>query len=151
MSDEPAAEFTPEQITEHAQGNLTAFILTTFAYLKDRGLSTEEFVRYVGQRFAPSWDEVKDHPLPEITRIAALNIVSSGARLRSISGDDTHAEAVVSGWPSEESRSAFGLTMEDLDPFWNIYQPVADYLRLKYSWERQDDAITLRFTLSSEA
>lgn len=151
MSDASPTAFTTEQITEHAQANLTAIILTTFAYLQDHALSRDEYVQYVGHRLAPGWEEVKDHPLPDITRIAALNVVSGGARLRSLSGDDTQAEAVVTGWPTEELRSALGVTLDDLDPFWNIYQPIAAHLGLRYSWERHGDALTLRFTRAREA
>ena len=146
MSDATPAAFSAEQLAEQARDNVTAFILITLAYLKDCHLSPGEYVTYVGQRFASSWHDVQGQPLVDITRLAALNIVSSGGVLQSLSGNDLQAEAVVTGWPSEEWRAVFGLTLDDLDPFWNIYVPIADYLGLKYSWQRQEDAVTLRFT-----
>lgn len=149
MSDPPSTPFSAAQLAEQAQGNVTAFILITLAYLKDRHLSPDEYVTYVGHHFAASWHAVQEHSLVDITRLAALNIVSAGGLLQSLSGDDTHAEAVVTGWPAAEWRAAFGLTLDDLDPFWNIYQPIADELGLKYSWQRHDDAVTLRFTRPS--
>ncbi len=146
MSDATPTAFSAEHLAEQAQGNVTAFILTTLAYLKDRHLSPDDYVTYVGQRFAASWDELQGRPVTEITRMAALNVVSAGAVLHALSGDDTQAEAVVTGWPSEEWCAAVGLTLDDLDPFWNIYAPIADYLGLAYSWQRHGEAVTLRFT-----
>ena len=43
----------------------------------------------------------------ELATGAARNCVSFGAELRSISGDDSRAEAVVAAWPSEEDLKFF--------------------------------------------
>ena len=83
MSDAANTEFTPEELLSQAQGNATAFVLTTFAFLKERGLSVDDYVTYFGNRFASDWEELRGQPVAEVARTAALNVVSVGGTLRS--------------------------------------------------------------------
>ncbi len=91
------AEFTPEQVLRQAQGNATATVLVTIAYLKERGLPVEEWVAYTGRRFAMGWEALRGQGAAAVARVAALNVVSVGGELVALSGDDTRAEAVVRG------------------------------------------------------
>ena len=91
MTDAIEGEFSPEEISFQAQNNATALALTALAYLKERGLDLDEYVAFHGRRFAPAWEELRGRPVVEAARLAALNAVSLGATLRSLSGDDTSA------------------------------------------------------------
>ncbi len=53
MSDEMKTTFTPEQISQQAQGNFNGILLVMFAYLKENALSVDEFCAFSGHRFAP--------------------------------------------------------------------------------------------------
>jgi hypothetical protein len=91
MSDATNAEFTPEEVLSQAQGNATAFILTTYAYLKERDLDLDEYVSFHGRRFALVWEELRGELVVEVARLVALNAVSVSATLRSLSGDERGA------------------------------------------------------------
>ena len=147
MSDEMKTTFTPEQISQQSQGNFNAFCLVAVAYLKEHALSTDEFWSFVGRRFAPRWQ----HGLTakEIARWAALNMVSAGGNLRSISGDESQAEAVLRGWPSEDSLVFVGVTREDADSMWGSFGPIAESLGYGYQWHRQGDEVTMTFSRRS--
>jgi hypothetical protein len=54
VSDSTNAQFTQEEVLEMAQGNATAFVLTTFAYLKERGLDPDEYVAFSDARLHPA-------------------------------------------------------------------------------------------------
>jgi len=54
MSDATNTEFTREQLSSQAQGNATAFVLTTFAHLKERGLDPEEYAAFSGAVSRPA-------------------------------------------------------------------------------------------------
>src|ERR687893_2293752 len=95
MSDAASTEFSPEEVSSQAQGNATALALTALAYLKERGLDLDEYVAFHGRRFAPVWEELRGRPVVEAARLAALNAVSLGATLISLSGDDRRAEVLV--------------------------------------------------------
>jgi hypothetical protein len=53
-------ELTTEDLWARAMGNATAFVLTTFAYLEERGMAVEDYVDFFGRQFAPGWDELRD-------------------------------------------------------------------------------------------
>lgn len=79
-----AAEFSTEDLLSQAQGNATAFVLATTAYMKERGLETDEYVAFFGGQFAPGWEEMRSQPVLEVARSAATNAVSIGGELRSL-------------------------------------------------------------------
>ena len=139
-------EFTSEHVFQQAQGNLTAFILGTIAYFKEQGRTPQEWVTFIGKKFAPSWDDVKGQGAKAAMEVAVLNFVSTGGTVQAFIGDETRAEAIVANWPPAELMQPFGLTLEDIDPFHEIFNPIAAYLNLRYAWHRQDNQITMTFT-----
>jgi hypothetical protein len=139
MSDATNTEFTSEEILSQAQGNATAFVLTTFVYLNERGLDIDEFVELHGRLFAPAWEELRGEPVVEAARLAALNAVSVGATLRSLSGDDTRAEVHVAGWPDDEFLEMLQLSREDGERQHNAFRPIMEHLGIHYEWQREED------------
>ena len=89
--------------------------------------------------------ELRGAPVREVARAAALNFVSVGPSLGSLSGDDERAEALIAGWPEEEQLSEMGLTPADSEPFWSIYEPIMEHLGISYAWERQEGAVRMTF------
>jgi hypothetical protein len=145
VSDSTNTHFTQEEVLEMAQGNATAFILTAFAYLKQRGLDPDEYVAFFGRQVTPGWEEMRGRPVAEVARVAALNPVSVGATLLSLSGDDTHAEVLLAGWPDEEFMSELRLTQSDSDRLLNAFEPIMEYLGIRYAWQREGEAVRLSF------
>src|SRR5215210_1106977 len=88
MTDASNMEFTTDELLSYAQGNATAFVLATIAYLKEQGLAVDDYVRFFGRRFAPGWGELRSEPVTAVARTAAMNAVSVGGTLRSFSGDE---------------------------------------------------------------
>ena len=150
MSDAANTHFTQEETLAHAQGNATAFVLSAFAFLKERSLDPDEYVAFFGGWVAPGWEEMRGRPVAEVAREAALNVVSVGGELRSLSGDDTSAEVLVAGWPGEELLSELRLTQGEGDRPWNAFKPIMEHLGLGYGWQRQDDAVRMTVELESK-
>ena len=145
MSDAANTPFAQEEICAQAQSNAAAWVLTTIAYLKERGSAVEEYVAYHGSRFAPAWEGLRSRPVEEVAQLVALNAVSVGGTLRSLSSDDGRAEVLVEGWPDEELLSFLPLDRDDSDHIWNTYKPIMEYLGLGYAWQRQDDVVKITF------
>lgn len=139
----PHVAFTPEQVTERGQDNWQHVLFGTMAYLKERGLSVEDWAVFLGGLFAPGWGH--GYTARHFMEQAALNVVSAGASVRSMSGHDTWAESVVGDWPpqgklaSERFNHYFGLTQDDVDQFWEVFRPIAEYLGFRYEWNRESD------------
>jgi hypothetical protein len=138
-------EFTSEQLYQQAQGNLTAFIVGTMAYLKEQGRTPEEWVTSIGKRFAPGWESEKGRAKVAMQSVV-LNLLSAGGSLHSLTGDDTQAEAVIADWPSADVLELFGLSLEDVDPIHTIFTPIAASLNLRYEWHRAGNQVTFRFS-----
>jgi hypothetical protein len=139
MTDAANVEFTTEELLAQAQGNATAFVLATIAYLKEQGLAVDDFVKFFGLRFAPGWEELRSQPVLAVARTAALNAVSVGGTLRSLSGDEAHAEMVIEGWPDEEISGALGLSRGDGEAMWDSFEPIMEHIGIRYSWRHEED------------
>jgi hypothetical protein len=143
MPEEEDVTFTDEEICQRAQGNANIMSLGTILYLKQHTLSIDEYWAFMGRIAAPGWTQ--GLTAKELATGAARNWVSFGGELRSISGDESRAEAVVAGWPSEEDLRFFALTQKEADAIWVCLEPIASALGYRYEWRRQGDEVTMAF------
>ena len=135
--------FPPEEICAQAQGNAAAWILTMIAYLKERGGPVEDCVAYHGLIFAPAWEELRGSPVEEVAQLVALNALSVGSTLRSLSSEEGRAEMLVEGWPDEELLGFLPLDRDECDRIWDTYRPIMEHLGLGYAWQREDDVVKI--------
>jgi hypothetical protein len=136
-------EFTNEEVLQQAKANAQALSLVTTGYFKEKGLPVDEFWSFVGEKFTLGWDPLKGKGARVAMRTFALNMVSVGGTLESLSGDEARAEAVISGWPSPDLLQAFGGSQSDVDRMYAVFGPIAELLGLQYEWRRQGDRVTL--------
>ena len=139
MTDAANTRFTTDELLPYAQGNATAFVLATIAYLKEHDLAVDDYVRFFGSRFAPGWEELRDEPLTTVARTAAMNAVSVGGTLRSFSGGEERAEVIIEGWPDEEILDVLGLERGDGEAMWDSFEPIMAHLDIRYAWEHEED------------
>ena len=144
MTEASNTEFTTEELLSAAQGNATAFVLTTIAYLKERGLDVEDFVAFFGRQFAPGWEELRGQQAVAVAQTVARNAVSVGCTLGSLSGDETRAEVLITAWPdAEELSSVLGLEPNAGDAMWDSFYPIMDRVGIRYTWQREDGTVRL--------
>jgi hypothetical protein len=149
MTDAADAQFTTEDLLSSAQGNATAFVLSTIAYLKEQDLAVDDYVRFFGSKFAPGWEELRDQPIA-VARRVAKNAVSVGGTLRSLSGDEERAEAIIEGWPDEGISGTLGLRHGEGEAMWDSFEPIMEHIGIRYSWGHEEDgAVRLTFERGS--
>jgi hypothetical protein len=136
-------EFTSDEVLQQAKANAQALSLVTLGYIKEKRLPTDEFWSFVGEKFTLGWDSLKGKGARAAMRIFALNMVSVGGTLESLSGDEARAEAIIADWPSPDLLQAFGVSRDDVDRMYVVFEPIADLLGLRYEWHRQGDRVTL--------
>ncbi len=139
-------QFSPEQLYEQAQGNATALVLGTVAFLKERGVDVGEWSADFGRRVAPGWEELRGQGAHGVMEIVALNFVSVGGSLQSLTGDDNQADAVFEGWPPQEMLDLFNLSQSAAEPFWESLRPIAQYLGFNCDLRRDGTRVTVRFS-----
>ena len=144
-------EITTEDLWAKAKGNAAAFVLTTFAYLEERGMAVEDYVAFFGRQFAPGWDGLRDQPVIDLARAVASNAVSVGCTLGSLSGDETRAEVLITGWPdAEQTSGVLGLDPHAGDAMWDSFYPIMDRVGIRYTWQREDGTVRLTYERENE-
>jgi hypothetical protein len=136
-------EFTKDELLQQAKMNAQALSLVAVGYVKEKGLSPDEFWSFVGEKFTLGWDSLQGKGALVAMRTFALNMVSVGGTLESLSGDQARAEAIIADWPSPDLLQAFEVGQGDIDRMYAVFQPIADVLDLRYEWRRQGDRVTL--------
>ncbi len=108
--------FSPEVLLEQARGNETAFWHLALLWARQRDGSADGWAEFVGEQFAPSWDELGDRASAlEVARLAGLNVATTAdMRPVALTGDDSRAELVIEG-PEDHWLSQFGTTREESD------------------------------------
>ena len=142
--DEALALEEVEELLDHAEEIVTALILATAAYTKERGIPFSDWVEFVSTRVAPTWDDAPGSSPIDVARLAALNVVASGGEVYELAGDESRA-LLRCTWPEAEDLAYFGLTREDVDPFFEAYVPISAHLGLTYAHRRDGDEVTLEF------
>ncbi len=136
-------EFTNDEVLQQAKANAQALGLVSTAYVKAKGLPVSDYWSFVGEKFTSGWESLQGKGALAAMRMFALNMVSVGGALDSLSGDERRAEAVISGWPSTEMAEGFGVDNGDADSAYAVFDAIAGLLGLKYQWSRQGERVTL--------
>ncbi len=144
----PDLQFTSDQLLEQARGNATALTLATFAFFKAQGWALEQLVDFMGTQLARGWETMRGQGAINTMDFVALNMVSYGAKLESLAGDDSKATAIISNWPPRQWLDYFGLTAKDVDAWADLFKPIAASLNLNY--ERSNDGEKLVYTISRQ-
>ncbi len=146
MSDQmQGVEFTPEEICTQATGNAIAGGLALVRYARELGESPEVVAAWLGRTFAPGWEEMRGQGALNTMRTLALNLVSLGCDVRSLTGDERRAEAVAAGWPGDDNLMFFGVSQNEADALFGVFGPIAQDLDLRYDWQREGDTVRMTF------
>ena len=136
-------EFKRDEVLQQAKANAQALFVVTVGYITEKGLPLDEFSSYVGEKFTLGWEPLRGRGALAAMRMFALNMVSVGGALESLSGDEARAEATIAGWPSPDLLRGFGVSRDDADRAYAVFEAIAAVLGLKYEWRRQGDRVTL--------
>jgi hypothetical protein len=142
----PEPTFTFEQIRHQAQENALAYLLASVVYCKEQRHSPQQFMAAVGHTLAPGWRGLKDHGAQVVMDRLALHVASLGGTLVATAGDDAVAYATFAHLPSADVLKSFGLTRDEVDAIWDIFQPIAASLKLEYAWSREQDQVTFKLS-----
>ena len=140
-------DFSPEQLLEQARGNQTALWHLGLRWARERDGSVDAWARFVGEQFAPGWDEMADHASAhEVARLAALNLATTAdMRPVKLSGDDLQAEVVIEG-PDEQSLTEWESKREDNDRANElIFRAIAERLGMTLEARRDEAGLHLVF------
>lgn len=139
-------QFTPEQVLEQAKGNSAALTLATVAFFKLQGWELEQLVNFMGTQLARGWETMRGQGALSTMNFVVLNMVSYGAKLVSLVGDESYATAIISKWPPRQWLDYFDLTTQDVDAWSDLFKPIA--VSLNFDYTRSNDGDKLIYTIS---
>lgn len=139
-------QFTAEQIAAQSMSNLNSYILLTMAYLKERGESVEDWLHFIGRKFVQTWPGLQESGLKEIASGIVINNLSAGAKLISFSGDDSHVELILEGWPSNHNIAWSGVSWEESQLIHGVLSPVFEHLGLNYVWSIDEKRVKIELS-----
>jgi hypothetical protein len=139
-------EFTPRQIASQSAANLTSYILLTMAFLKTKGESPTEWLHYLGNNFMSTWPRLAESKLPELAESIVLNNLSGGAKLVSLSGDDTQIEIILEQWPHDNLLAFSGVSWEESQLIHEVLRPVFEQINVNYLWKIKDRQVIIELS-----
>jgi hypothetical protein len=144
-------DFGTERLLEQARGNQTAIWHLAVRRAREQEGSVEGWASYVGEDFAPSWDELGESASAlDVARAAALNIATTAdMRPTALEGDETRAVVTAEG-PESEWTDPMGTSVEDLDRVNEIiFSAIARRRGLTLTQERTGGTFRLVFERTS--
>lgn len=141
MSD---TEFSTERLLEQASGNQSAFFFVSVRWARERDGSVDGWARFVGDRFADSWESMRGAGAREVAGVVGLNFAcSADSKFVGLEGDASRAEAVIEG-PDAEWLQDWGVSLEDNDRAYElIFRPIAEHLGHALEVRREGDRLRL--------
>ncbi len=139
-------DFSTDELLEQARGNQTAIWHLAVRWAREQG-SVDDWASFVGDNFAPSWDEMGSaSSAVDVARMAGLNIATTAdMRPVDLSGDASRAVLTVEG-PEQEWIESIGTDARDLDRTTElIFRPIAERRGLTLSMHRDGSTFSLTF------
>jgi hypothetical protein len=140
-------DFTPDELLEQARGNQSAFWHLALRWARDHEGSVDAWARFVGEQFAPSWDELGENASAHrVAELAAFNMATTAdMRPVAVRGDDSRAEVVIAG-PDHEWLTSWGTLRDDSDRANElIFRHIAERRGLTLEADRESDGLHLVF------
>ena len=140
-----ALQFSQEQLASQSKDNAEGWLLGTISYFASKDIGLEEWIDYVGKKFAIGWENIENKGAKNIAWWAALGWVSVGASLISFSGDAARAEAELE-FPGAEAAELWNIKAPDAHKLNRVFFPIAAQVGLKFDWQSEGQQFKIIFS-----
>jgi hypothetical protein len=134
-----------EVLLDGAQMALSAFLTGTMGFLKERNISIQEWVSYIGEQFEGSLGDLEGEEAGRVMEhLLTLQVLPLGAEV--ISGQTTQDKAEVTltplpsravlekfGTTPRELLRGFGVSQRDFEAIYAMYEPAAKAIGLRFT------------------
>jgi len=139
-----------EVLLDGAQMSLTALIVGTISFLKQRGLPVKSWVSYIGEQFDGALADLEGEEISEVmSHLLTLELMPMGVEVLSTQATTDKVEVEVSSLPSQsvlekfgttpkELLKGFGVTKREFASMYAMYEPAAKAIGLKFSHRSKD-------------
>ena len=141
---------TLKQKWQRAKNNLDLFMIAGISYVKSQGKPVADFGKYLGELFAPNWEEAKGKGVWGFVEGIYRNwqvLRGFNLRLQYVSKTSIEAKIQGIGEASLKTWTESGVTKEDYFRFYGqLMVTITDYLGLEYKQEVEEDWIYFTVT-----
>jgi hypothetical protein len=138
--------YTNDELNNYRVGNYTVMTLMPLRYLSEKNISVEDFAKFLGKNLAITWQKHKDAPLAAKAKLIAMNYAAAGAENISFEEKNQELTITIGNWPHPGFLQALGMTKSMVDDFNYVWEPIAEFLGLKFKFESTDTGYILKFT-----
>ena len=139
-----------EQKLDRTVTNLAAFITSSIAYTKSMGKTAEDYGKFIGETFTPSWEGAKGKGISPFIQGMYRNLQpDKNFRMEILSESKTSVEGRMNryGEATVKAYARTGVTNEEVDAcFGKVWETIANYLGLEYKQKAEGDWIVFTIT-----
>jgi len=146
-----AKQNVPKQVLlDGAQMALAGFLAGTLGFLKERNMSIQEWVSYIGEQFEGSLGVLEGEEVGRVMEhLLTLQVLPMGAEVISSRTTDGKVEVKLTPLPSRallekfgtsprELLRGFGLTQKDFEAIYGMYEPAARAIGLRFTHQLKE-------------
>ncbi|NHJ38917.1 MAG: hypothetical protein FK731_02710 [Asgard group archaeon] len=141
----PELNYTNEELNNYRKGNYTVMTLIPMKFLKDKKISVKEYAKFIGNILAITWQKHKEAQLSAKAKLIAMNYAATGAENISFEEQDNNLTITIGNWPHPGFLQALGMTKEMVNDFNFVFEPIADFLGMKFTFEITETGYILNF------
>lgn len=141
-----STEANQSEVLQNARDNAASFAMVTIAFLKQRGTPVADWVWFMGELFAPAWDDLKGD-MTAVARHVRLKLENCGGAVAEQAISESDAQLLVV-WPAGEAAGfaqKLGILGEDAAQFLRVFEPIADRLGLALTIAAENPGIRIHF------
>jgi hypothetical protein len=150
-ADEESFEFTAEDQLELLRSNTLAMALATVSFLRKQGIDARAWAAELGAVFARGWDTEEAWSPEEFLDATIVNLTTFGGEARQAEFSDDEATARIHSFPDPARIEGLGLDQVDGDILFDLIAPIAAACQLRWSWQREGDAVLVRVVPAGES
>ena len=146
-----AKQNVPKQVLlDGAQMALAGFLAGTLDFLKERNMSIQEWVSYIGEQFEGSLGVLEGEEVGRVMEhLLTLQVLPMGAEVTSSRTTNGKVEVKLTPLPSRallekfgttprELLRGFGLTQKDFEAIYGMYEPAARAIGLRFTHQLKE-------------
>jgi len=146
-----AKQNVPKQVLlDGAQMALAGFLAGTLGFLKERNMSIQEWVSYIGEQFEGSLGVLEGEEVGRVMEhLLTLQVLPMGAEVTSSRTTNGKVEVKLTPLPSRallekfgttprELLRGFGLTQKDFEAIYGMYEPAARAIGLRFTHQLKE-------------
>jgi hypothetical protein len=137
-------------LLDGAQMTIAATIAGIAGFLKERSIPLKELVDYMGEAFDGSLSDLEGRGVDEVMEhLLTLQVLPMGAEVISSKSSPDKAEVTLTTMPPEtllekfgtdpaELLEGFGITKEEYESIYAMYEPAAEAIGLRFEHHLKD-------------